>query len=275
MKEIRLLLIDDHQIVREGLQYMLEREDDIEVAGKAANAKDALTLVEQLSPGVILMDIKMPEIDGVELVRQLKRKQPTCNVIILTLHDEYLEQALQVGANGYLLKDIKSQELTQSIRRVYHGEVVIDERLTSASQAGRGEPKYSSPESDSSAAMITEVELIIPPPFNAVQLLRFVKQVGEEFKAIIVQQIGSWDGGVAITILLRNTTLLETMIDKLGKMPDVEEVKETPVVKHKRLPVPKKIIAGLETHSKKKILVTLKYTDTAKQLELAGTTSQN
>ena len=121
MDTIRILVVDDHQVVREGLRHMLELEADMEVVGEAGDAKEALTQVESLSPEVILMDIKMPGIDGVELTRQLKEKQPSCNIIMLTLYDEYLTEAIEAGAVGYLLKDVKREELTRAIRAVHEG----------------------------------------------------------------------------------------------------------------------------------------------------------
>jgi len=105
---------------------MLELEDDIEVVGEAGEAKEAFTKVEQLSPDIVLMDIKMPGIDGVELTRQIKQKQPDCNIIMLTLYDEYLTQAIEAGAVGYLLKDIKREELVRAIRAVREGRAPLD-----------------------------------------------------------------------------------------------------------------------------------------------------
>ena len=125
MDTIRILLVDDHQVVREGLRHMLELEEDLEVVGEVANAKDALTQTELLSPEVILMDIKMPGMDGVELTRQLKETQPSCNILMLTLYDEYLPQAIEAGAAGYLLKDIKREELIRAIRAVHEGRAPL------------------------------------------------------------------------------------------------------------------------------------------------------
>jgi len=130
MDTIRILLVDDHQVVREGLRHMLELESDIEVVGEAADAKEALEQVEILSPEVILMDIKMPGMDGVELTRQLKEKQPSCNVVMLTLYEEYLTQAIEAGAAGYLLKDIKREELIRAIRAVHSGRSPINVSLS-------------------------------------------------------------------------------------------------------------------------------------------------
>jgi len=196
-----------------------------------------------------------------------------CNVIILTVSEDCLAEALEAGAAGYLLEDIKRQELAQAIRRVYHGELVIDERLTATPQATEGESEYLPSEGDGSDTVIREVELVIPLPADAAQLLRFVYQVGEVLEATIVQVIGCWDKGTAITILPQMATPLEDILDRLGKMPDVESVGEKPVEEYKFLSFHKKIIARPETKPRKELLVTLKQTSPAKQLELAGITS--
>ncbi len=130
MDTIRILVVDDHQVVREGLRHMLELEADMEVVGEAGDAKEAFTQVESLSPEVILMDIKMPGIDGVELTRQLKEKQPSCNIIMLTLYDEYLTEAIEAGAVGYLLKDVKREELIRAIRAVHEGRSLLNLSLS-------------------------------------------------------------------------------------------------------------------------------------------------
>jgi len=130
MGPIRILLVDDHQVVREGLRHMLELEADMEVVGEASDAKETLTRVESLSPEIILMDIKMPGVDGIELTRQLKEEQPACNVIMLTLYDEYLAQAIEAGAVGYLLKDIKREELIRAIRAVHQGRSPLNLSLS-------------------------------------------------------------------------------------------------------------------------------------------------
>ncbi len=138
-KDIRVLVVDDHQVVREGLQHLLGQEEDIEIVGQAANSKEALSQVETLSPNIVLMDIKMPEVDGIKLTRQVKQKQPSCNVIMLTLYDEYLTEAIEAGAKGYLLKDIKREELTEAIRQVHRGKVVISENIKSKTQLEYGQ----------------------------------------------------------------------------------------------------------------------------------------
>ena len=130
MDAIRILLVDDHQVVREGLRRMLELEADLKVVGEVADAKEVFTQVELLTPDVILMDIKMPGMDGIELTRQLKQKHPSCNIIMLTLYDEYVPQAIEGGATGYLLKDIKRDELTRAIRAVQEGRSPLNLSLS-------------------------------------------------------------------------------------------------------------------------------------------------
>ena len=135
MDTIRIFLVDDHQVVREGLRRMLELEVDLNVVGEAADAKELLAQVEVLSPDVVLMDINMPGVDGIELTRQLKKKYPSCDVIMLTLYDEYLTQAIDAGAVGYLLKDIKREELIKTIRAVHQDRSPLNLSLSRAQLA--------------------------------------------------------------------------------------------------------------------------------------------
>jgi len=128
-RAIQILLVDDHQVVRDGLQRMLEQEEDLQIVGQGSNAEETLNRIDELSPDVVLMDIKMPGMDGIELTRQVKKRHPTCNIIMLTLYDQYLPQAIDAGAKGYLLKDIKRRELAQAIRNVQSGQVVTSESI--------------------------------------------------------------------------------------------------------------------------------------------------
>ena len=138
-KDIRVLIVDDHQVVREGLKHLLGQEEDIEIVGQGANSKEALYLIEKLSPNIVLMDIKMPEVDGIKLTHLIMQEQPSCNVIMLTLYDEYLTEAMEAGAKGYLLKDIKREELTEAIRQVYHGKMVIGKSIKAKTQSDYGQ----------------------------------------------------------------------------------------------------------------------------------------
>jgi len=123
LKSIRLLLVDDHQVVREGLKRMLDLDKDIEVVGEAASGEEALAKVEQLSPDVILMDVKMPGMGGIDAIRELKAKQSPASVIVLTVYeDKYLAQAAEAGAVGYLLKDVGREELIKAIKAAHQGQ---------------------------------------------------------------------------------------------------------------------------------------------------------
>jgi len=235
MDTIRILVVDDHQVVREGLCRMLELEADMEVVGEASDAKEALTQVELLSPEVILMDIKMPGIDGIELTRRLKERKLPGNIIMLTLYDEYLAQAMEAGAAGYLLKDTRRAELAQAIRQVHHGEVVISDSITAKSRieyeerGGKRAKGTSLPEQDASTTMIEEVQMVMPPPIDANQLMRFISRVEELFQSRILQMVGSWQGDTAVTIPLIRPTPLASILSKLEEMPEIETVGEQPL----------------------------------------------
>jgi DNA-binding NarL/FixJ family response regulator len=120
---IRLLLVDDQDIVRRGLRALLGTADDLVVVGEAANGQAAIDLLDTVIPDVVLMDIRMPVMDGVMATAQILSRSPTCKVLVLTTFDDqdYVNQALKNGASGYLLKDTPFDELTQSIRLVYKG----------------------------------------------------------------------------------------------------------------------------------------------------------
>lgn len=120
---IKVMLVDDQQLVREGLRRMLELDADIQVVGEAKSGEEALAGADQLQPDIILMDVRMPGMGGIEATRQLKAKECRANIIILTVYeDKYLAQAAEAGAVGYLLKDIGREELSRSIKLAYEGQ---------------------------------------------------------------------------------------------------------------------------------------------------------
>jgi DNA-binding NarL/FixJ family response regulator len=120
---IRLLLVDDQSLIRRGLRALLKTDPELEVVGEAENGQEAIALVENLQPDVILMDVRMPVMDGVEGTREICQRFPQTKVLILTTFDDrdYVTQALQAGASGYLLKDTPFEELTQAIRLIKKG----------------------------------------------------------------------------------------------------------------------------------------------------------
>jgi len=121
---IRLFIADDHAIVREGIRAVLELVPDIEVVGEAANGRDAVRRVEELEPDVILMDLVMPEMDGIEAIRCIKERQPEARILVLTTFagEDKILPAIRAGALGYHLKDSRPQDLAQAVRQVYRGE---------------------------------------------------------------------------------------------------------------------------------------------------------
>lgn len=130
--KIRIILVDDHRILREGIRSLLEEHDDIEVIGEAEDGRSAVKLVGELQPDVVLMDIAMPQLNGLEATRQIKRDNPDVRVLILTVHDneEYIRQVLATGAMGYVLKYAAASELLSAIRTVYRGESVLSPAIT-------------------------------------------------------------------------------------------------------------------------------------------------
>lgn len=127
MNKIRVFLADDHLILREGIRLLLEKVPDIEMVGEAGEGGEAVAKVEQLVPDVVLMDITMPGLNGLEATRQIKQKNPQVKVLILTMHetDQYLSQMLRAGASGYVVKTTATSELISAVRAVHQGDVYL------------------------------------------------------------------------------------------------------------------------------------------------------
>jgi two-component system response regulator NreC len=132
MKKIRTLLADDHTILRDGIRSILEAQPDICVVGEAQDGREAVKLASQLLPDVVLMDIAMPLLNGLEATRQIRMANPQVKILILTMHEneDYIRQALAYGAMGYLLKDATATELVAAVRAVYKGEAVLSPPVT-------------------------------------------------------------------------------------------------------------------------------------------------
>jgi len=127
----RLLIADDHALVREGMRAMLASEQNLEVVGEAENGREALELCRELRPDLILMDVRMPEMDGLAATREIKGEYPETRILILTTHEspEYLMDAIRAGAAGYVLKDSTKQRLLDAVRRVISGESPVNQEL--------------------------------------------------------------------------------------------------------------------------------------------------
>jgi NarL family two-component system response regulator LiaR len=127
MKNIRVLLAEDHVVVRQGTRQLLEREPDFKIVGEAGDGEEAVRLAKELQPDVIIMDVAMPKLSGIEATRQIKAVLPAVSVLVLTGYDydEYIFSMLEAGAAGYLLKNVSGDELIGAVRAVYAGEPMI------------------------------------------------------------------------------------------------------------------------------------------------------
>jgi DNA-binding NarL/FixJ family response regulator len=124
---IKVLLADDHVVVRAGTRQLIERHPDITVIGEASNGQEAVQLAEELEPDVVVMDVRMPGMSGIEATKKIKADNPDMAVLVLTAHDddEYVFALLQAGANGYLLKTAEADELVKAIRTVVTGQLAL------------------------------------------------------------------------------------------------------------------------------------------------------
>jgi DNA-binding NarL/FixJ family response regulator len=129
---IRVILVDDHAVLREGLRFMLGQAADVDVVGEASDGREAIAAVEAVRPDVVLMDVKMPDMDGLATLRVFKETNPDLPVLILSMYDdpEYVEQALHLGAVGYLLKTVGLDELTRAIRAAFSGDGYLQSEIT-------------------------------------------------------------------------------------------------------------------------------------------------
>ncbi|MBN1991386.1 MAG: response regulator transcription factor [Anaerolineae bacterium] len=131
---IPILIADDHGVLRAGLRALLSEEADLEVVGEAAGGQEALRLAGELSPEVILLDVSMPDLGGIEVTRQLKEILPEARVLILTVHEDesMLQEAIQAGASGYIVKRAVESELIDAIRAVARGDLYVHPAMTRA-----------------------------------------------------------------------------------------------------------------------------------------------
>jgi DNA-binding NarL/FixJ family response regulator len=127
----RILIADDHALVREGLRTMLSGEDGIEIIAEAQDGQQALTLCRELGPDLVLMDVRMPVMDGLEATRKIKQEMPKTSVMMVTMHEnpDYLFEAVKAGAAGYVLKDASGERLLSAVRRTLEGESPLNQEL--------------------------------------------------------------------------------------------------------------------------------------------------
>ncbi len=175
----RLIIADNHDLIRSGLTSMLARQPDLEVVGEATNGREALELCRRLRPDAVLMDVRMPKMDGLAATRALKQEFPTIIVLIVTSYEnfDYLLEALKAGAAGYILKDATQQELTAAVRKVLGGDSLLDPQLAAQLLRQLGgkaqeEEKFAAPPPEKCK------ELLLPETFTPreVEVLRLLAQ---------------------------------------------------------------------------------------------------
>jgi DNA-binding NarL/FixJ family response regulator len=133
-KKFRILLADDHSVVRQGFRLILENQPDMEVVGEASNGREAVTVAESLQPDVIIMDVTMPELNGIEATRRIGELAPRARVLALSMHKDsvYVREILRAGAKGYLLKDAAGNDLLAAVRAVARGEGYLSPAVSDA-----------------------------------------------------------------------------------------------------------------------------------------------
>jgi two-component system response regulator NreC len=132
MSKIKVLLVDDHTIVRQGIKALLDTQEGIEVVGEAEDGREAIEKAKQMAPNVIVIDITMPNLNGIEATRQIKKINPEIKVLVLTVHDneEYIHRILQAGASGYLLKESAVSDLVSAINAVEKGDIFLSPSIS-------------------------------------------------------------------------------------------------------------------------------------------------
>lgn len=142
---IKILLAEDHEIVREGFRSLLEKQEDMEVIAEASDGLTAVRLVRELSPHIVVMDVAMPELNGIEATRQIRSMYPRVKIVALSIHSQnrYVEEMMKAGASGYLLKNCAFQELTQAIRAVMDDKTYLSPKVARVvvEQVTNGEEK--------------------------------------------------------------------------------------------------------------------------------------
>lgn len=203
---IKVLLADDHTVVRDGLRVLLEMENDVRVIGTAGHGKEAVSQSILLDPDVIVMDIAMPEIDGIEATRQIREKLPHAQVLILSmyLNSEYVHRSLRAGALGYLLKESAGEKVVEAIRAVYAGKRFLSDKITEIMISGYlqdpGDPfeKLSRREREV-LQLVVEGNKIV----NIAQKLALSPKTVETYRGRVLQKLGIDDTVQLIKFAIR------------------------------------------------------------------------
>jgi len=192
---IGILLADDHTMLRDGLRTLLEKQSDLRVVGVAADGREAVAAAAQLQPDVVVMDISMPDMNGVEAARRICQARPETRVVMLSMHSnaEHVYRALEAGATGYLLKDSAGAELVAAIRAVHAGRRYLTEKINELVIAGYlGERRAGSPLEGLSKRERDILQLIVDGRSNreAAELLHLSVKTVETYRSRMLQKLG-------------------------------------------------------------------------------------
>lgn len=137
-KKHRIIIVDDHTLIRAGLRRLLNEDPDLEVVGEAGNGRLAISAVDLLAPHLVLMDLSMPEMDGLEATLEIKRAHPEVRVLVMTMHksEEYVRSSLEAGADGYILKEATPEEFLEAIYSVLQGKIFLGKDVSARVTTG-------------------------------------------------------------------------------------------------------------------------------------------
>jgi DNA-binding NarL/FixJ family response regulator len=198
---VRILIADDHNLVRDGYKLMLDREEDLEVVGEASNGREAVELCRKLRPELVLMDVRMPEMDGLEATRAIKGELPTTSVLVVTTYDnpDYLFEAVEAGAAGYVLKDAPKSQLLDAVRRTLGGESPLNQELAMqlisrfAREGRRRPPEPAAPPQQAvarlSGAEAPALEALTPREHEVLQLLAQGKSNPQIAQELVISRL--------------------------------------------------------------------------------------
>jgi DNA-binding NarL/FixJ family response regulator len=192
---ISVFLVDDHTVVRDGLRFLLEAQGDIQVVGNATNGRDAVRQVSILKPDVVVMDIAMPELNGIEATLQIQKECPSARVVILSMHStaEHIRRALQAGAQGYVLKKSAGEEVVEAVRAVNAGRGYLSEAITGiVIEDYRGLPHAPSPLESLTRRERQILQLIAEGKSNAeaARILFLSPKTVETYRSRMMQKLG-------------------------------------------------------------------------------------
>ncbi len=204
---IRILLVDDHPVVRAGLSGLLSSQPDFEVVGEASNGLEALDLLEKQGPDVVLMDLRMPQMDGVSAIRQIRAQFPKVQVLVLTTYDTDSEivRAVEAGATGYLLKDVPREELFRAVRLCARGEAVLSPPI-----AARLLGRMRGPAEENLSVRELEVLSLVAKGFSNKEIARKLKISEATVKTHLLHTFGKLgvdDRTAAVTVALERGIL--------------------------------------------------------------------